>query len=86
MRDTAPHVGHDPVLARLQTEVIAAGLCIHCGTCSGLSAGTLAMRETTPWSSAVLSAKPTSCAFACGGLYCLPGQGDQLSGYVPVYV
>jgi coenzyme F420 hydrogenase subunit beta len=46
MRDTTTHVVRDPVLARLQAEVIAAGLCTHCGTCSGLSPAGLEMRET----------------------------------------
>ncbi len=36
----------DPVFERLQTEVIQAGLCTHCGTCVGLSQGTLLMEET----------------------------------------
>lgn len=36
------------VFHELQTEVIHPGLCTHCGTCVGLSDGTLAM-ESTPW-------------------------------------
>lgn len=32
--------------ARLQREVIDAGICTHCGTCAGLSRGTVAMVET----------------------------------------
>ena len=31
--------------ARLQSAVIGAGLCTHCGTCAGLSAGTVGMRH-----------------------------------------
>ena len=37
----------DKVLQRLQAEVVAPGLCTHCGTCAGLSNGTLAMRPTS---------------------------------------
>ena len=34
------------VFSRLQSEVIDAGLCTHCGTCVGLSGGTLHMRSS----------------------------------------
>jgi len=33
--------------ARIKSEVIDAGLCTHCGTCVGLSEGTLQMRSTS---------------------------------------
>jgi len=33
----------DPTFHRLQTEVVQAGLCTHCGTCVGLANGTLQM-------------------------------------------
>lgn len=36
----------DSPFARLKTEVVDAGLCTHCGTCVGLSGGTLEMRPT----------------------------------------
>lgn len=36
----------DPVFARLEREVIQPGLCTHCGTCVGLSQGTLHMVST----------------------------------------
>ncbi|MGD2143348.1 MAG: Coenzyme F420 hydrogenase/dehydrogenase, beta subunit C-terminal domain, partial [Anaerolineae bacterium] len=35
-----------PVFSRLQTEVVEAGLCTHCGTCVGLADGTLRMVVT----------------------------------------
>lgn len=34
------------VWQRLQNEVIAAGLCTHCGACAGLSAGQVVMQQT----------------------------------------
>ncbi|MCB8917645.1 MAG: Coenzyme F420 hydrogenase/dehydrogenase, beta subunit C-terminal domain [Ardenticatenaceae bacterium] len=36
----------ETVWARLQREVIRAGLCTHCGTCAGLSGGALQMVQT----------------------------------------
>jgi coenzyme F420 hydrogenase subunit beta len=38
----------DSTFHRLQSEVIRAGLCTHCGTCVGLASGTLQM-EATPF-------------------------------------
>jgi coenzyme F420-reducing hydrogenase beta subunit len=37
---------YDDVFARLKREVVETGLCTHCGTCVGLSNGTLVMRRT----------------------------------------
>ena len=37
----------DKILNRLQAEVLAPGLCTHCGTCAGLSNGALEMRPTS---------------------------------------
>lgn len=39
-------ISDDPVLDRLQTEVLAAGLCSHCGSCVGLAPQRLEMRRT----------------------------------------
>jgi coenzyme F420 hydrogenase subunit beta len=36
----------DPIFERLESEVILPGLCTHCGTCVGLSGGSLVMEET----------------------------------------
>jgi coenzyme F420 hydrogenase subunit beta len=36
----------DSIFQRLQKEVIQPGLCTHCGTCAGLSGGSLTMEET----------------------------------------
>jgi coenzyme F420 hydrogenase subunit beta len=40
-----PNLQETNVFARLQTHVIEAGLCTHCGTCVGLSAGCLEMQQ-----------------------------------------
>ena len=37
----------EKILNRLQSEVVGPGLCTHCGTCAGLSNGTLGMRTTS---------------------------------------
>jgi coenzyme F420 hydrogenase subunit beta len=36
----------DAIFERLQNEVIRPGLCTHCGTCAGLSGGSVTMEET----------------------------------------
>ena len=57
---------------RLEADVIQAGLCTHCGTCAGLSGGTLEMRRTPrgPIPSAVSSKTvdlPPAAFDACPG-------------------
>lgn len=53
LRQAAPAVSPRTVIAtpseayrRLQKEVVAQGLCTHCGTCVGLSGGALGMKHT----------------------------------------
>jgi coenzyme F420 hydrogenase subunit beta len=60
------------VFERLQTEVICAGLCTHCGTCAGLSSGRLEMAPTNRGPLPVPAASgpvdlPTLALEACPG-------------------
>lgn len=62
----------DSAFPRLQTDVIRAGLCTHCGTCAGLSGGTLKMQQTAsgPLPTAPVGSTvtlPTAAYEACPG-------------------
>lgn len=43
---TVPPALHDPIFERLCAEVVQEGLCTHCGTCAGLSGGSVEMQRS----------------------------------------
>ncbi len=63
----------DPVFTRLTTDVIEAGLCTHCGTCVGLSNGTLEMKPTSRGPLPVVGSTPLNLAPAA--FEACPGKG-----------
>jgi coenzyme F420 hydrogenase subunit beta len=64
----------DSIFGRLQSEVILPGLCTHCGTCVGLSGGSLVMEETQhgPLPRAV---RPTAVDLPPLAIEACPGKG-----------
>jgi coenzyme F420 hydrogenase subunit beta len=60
--------------SRLQAEVIHSGLCTHCGTCAGLSDGTLEM-EPTPWGPIPTSVRSNQVDLPPAAFEACPGKG-----------
>ncbi|NLE44135.1 MAG: coenzyme F420 hydrogenase [Chloroflexi bacterium] len=77
------------VFSQLESSVIQPGLCTHCGTCVGLSAGTLEMHDTTwgpipsPTSGVDINLSPLAST-ACPGLGVnYPELYDYVFGELP---
>lgn len=76
------------VYKRLQAQVISTGLCTHCGTCAGLSEGTLQMQDTPrgplPVAVGATAHLPLAAYEACPGKGLdYPGLCERVFGQMP---